>query len=63
MEPRFLHDCEGCTFLGTTETADLYFCTQEIIAGKPLKTVIARFSRSNKELAEAKRLAEQRGLI
>ena len=72
MEPRYTHDCEGCTFLGISGNADLYFCEQ----GGTLKTIIARFSdnssdyisglafaKNSPELAEAKRLATQRGLL
>ncbi len=35
--PRFTHDCDSCTFLGTYEEHDLYFCPRE-------PTVIARAS-------------------
>lgn len=34
---RYKHDCDKCTFLGTFEEYDLYFCGE----GRP--TVIARF--------------------
>lgn len=76
MTPLYTHDCEHCVFLGTFDVADLYFCTQELVGDKAFKTVIARhgsdeadyisglaLAHINRHLAEAKRLAEARGLL
>jgi hypothetical protein len=71
--PRFTHDCKKCNFLAHYNGHDLYFCG----TGRMLNaTVIARFSDSgpdyksglvladvDPELAEAKRLAIERGLL
>lgn len=35
-EPRYLHDCEECVFLGTHDRYDLYYCEAN-------PTVIARY--------------------
>lgn len=69
--PLYEHDCEICTFLGSTQNADLYFCPQ---GGIP--TVLARYSsagpdyisgmvfvKNNRLLAEALRRAADAGLI
>jgi len=74
MQPRFVHDCESCTFLGqhTTEQGnfDLYYCGQGAL---DYPTVIARYdSEGSKymsgmnsitpELVEAQRRAREKGL-
>lgn len=38
-KPRYKHDCQACTFLGTFEGVDLYHCPQH---GMP--TLVARCS-------------------
>lgn len=73
MKPRYEHNCDVCTFLGTHEEYDLYFCPQ---SGMP--TVIARYGNEganymsglsfaqpdvNKILYEAKLLAVKQGLL
>lgn len=68
---RFTHDCDDCVFLGHEKSSDLYFCSQ---GGMP--TVIARHSSEGPDytsglifadrdpaLAEAKRLATEKGLL
>jgi hypothetical protein len=40
--PMWEHDCEHCTFLGTFDNHDLYFCAQ-CIPGDTIPTVIARY--------------------
>lgn len=70
-KPRWRHDCERCTFLGRFNQFDLYHCGQS-----NFPTVIARFSDEGPDylsgmvfanvsvpLREAKRLAEERGLL
>jgi hypothetical protein len=37
-KPKFQHDCDGCTFLGSDEKHDFYYCPQG-----NLPTVIARW--------------------
>jgi hypothetical protein len=71
-QPRFVHDCDQCKFLGTHDdnevTYDLYYCGQ---GGFP--TVIARFGHEGPEylsglhscsppLQEAKSRAKDNGL-
>lgn len=76
MKPRYKHDCEGCVYLSTwddehEETYDLYYCNQG-----SLPTVIARFGHDGPDyvsgiffapqvpaLAEAKKLAQKKGLL
>jgi len=66
--PRYVHECSTCIFLGLYEEYDLYYCPQ---SGNP--TVIARYSSDGpdylssmiscmKPLAEARRLAKERNL-
>jgi len=70
-KPRYKHGCSDCTFLGTRNEYDLYFCPQGT-----LPTVIARYGNEGHEyksgmagaeadpdLGEAKRLAKERGLV
>ena len=70
MKPQHTHDCDSCTFLGTSANYDLYHCGQE----GSMPTVIARygedgsyksgmyFASRDKELGEAKELAIAKGL-
>lgn len=71
--PRYLHDCDKCTYLGQREEFDLYHCLQGSFH-KP--TVIARWDdreecyhsgmevgrAGHEPLATAYRLAHQEGL-
>lgn len=41
-QPKFTHDCDACTFLGTYDGIDLYFCP-----GEP--TIIARYGDDGPE--------------
>ena len=43
-KPMYTHDCSRCTFLGTFEDYDLYYCPQG-----GLTTVIARFGNKGAE--------------
>jgi len=67
--PRFLHNCDVCVFLGHLEGNDLYFCPKE-------PTVLARYGDDGPEytsgislaeldprLAEAFRRADKKGLL
>jgi hypothetical protein len=69
--PRYTHTCPDCTFLGQHKDYDLYYCPQG-----GMDTVIARFGGDGSayasglnfadavpELAEAKRLATELGLL
>jgi hypothetical protein len=67
--PRYVHDCDRCTFLGRWREYDLYFCPQ---TGIP--TVLARYSDMGQDytsgmgsdvppLVEAKRRAVAVGLL
>lgn len=38
MKPRFVHDCDNCTFIGQTAEYDLYVCPQGT-----LRTIIGRY--------------------
>lgn len=71
-EPRYVHDCPKCFYLGQFSEADLYFCVKGIGG----KTVIARIGNEGEmyvsgleiaalvpELAEAARRARSRGLL
>jgi len=68
--PKFKHDCEACTFLGTHNDHDLYYCGQTSVP-----TVIARYGHAgpdyksglvmadfDDELGEARDRAEKKGL-
>lgn len=69
-QPKFVHDCEACVYLGEHEGEDLYYCA------KSIQTVIARYGNEGSDymsgmrfadptspnLAEAKRRANERGL-
>jgi len=44
--PKFLHDCSCCTFLGHENDHDLYFCEQ---APWGFPTVIARYGSEGPE--------------
>ena len=76
--PRFTHDCDTCTFLGSDEGHDFYFCG----SSHPFPTVIARYgsdgpeyasgleiaealagSKENHPLVKALRLAQEKGLL
>lgn len=71
--PRYTHDCVDCEFLGEWKEYDLYFCTQ----GGVRATVIGRYGNEGPdyssglfcadermpELAEAKKRAQERGLL
>jgi hypothetical protein len=72
MTPKFSHDCDKCTYLGDYNEMDLYHCDQ----GGVYATVIARFGNEGPdyssglpvahlipELAEARRRAEEQGLL
>lgn len=71
---QYKHDCDQCIFLGNSEDGkkDLYFCMQ----GGNFPTVIARFSsrgpdyisglvfaEHDVDIARAKHLAEEMGLV
>lgn len=45
LEARLIHDCQGCTYLGSCRGHDLYFCGTQI--GDP--TVIARYGDDGPE--------------
>ena len=70
-KPRFVHDCDKCTFLGQFLEYDLYYCPQGNIP-----TVIARFGDEGWDyrsgmycaeidpvLKEARKRAKEKGLI
>lgn len=70
MNPKYLHDCSQCTFLGTHNEFDLYVCEE----GHP--TVIARYGNEgheyksglalvgiDEELTEAARIAVSQNLL
>lgn len=58
-KPNFVHDCEGCIFLGTYEwekqSFDLYTCKQ----GVNWPTVIARFSSDGPDYLSGLEIAIQ----
>lgn len=69
-KPKFLHDCDNCTFLGSFNGHDLYHCMQD----GHMPTVIARFgseghkyksglvfATTDPELGEARRRAADAG--
>lgn len=43
--PQHQHDCTECTFLGTLESNDLYFCNQSFFG----PTVIARYGNNGQD--------------
>jgi hypothetical protein len=66
-KPIFKHDCSSCKFLGTYKDRDLYVCHTTLVArfgngGHEYESGIALIPH-NLWIAEAARLAEERGLI
>jgi len=70
-QPKFIHDCDNCIFLGIYEEYDLYYCDNE-------PTIIARYGDNGPDymsgmifaqpdksepLYKAKQLAIEKGLL
>lgn len=45
--PQYKHDCDGCIFLGTHGTYDLYICPNKTYF--PLTSLIARYGNIDSE--------------
>ena len=52
MKPKFTHDSDCCTFLGTLDGIDMYFCGQNVIP-----TVIARYGDDGDEYMSGAEIA------
>jgi hypothetical protein len=67
-QPRYVHDCDGCTFLGQFEEYDLYACDNTVIArrsdeGSDYKSgLVFGITRVDAHLAEALDRATARGI-
>lgn len=60
-QPLYNHDCEACTFLGSKQGQDLYYCDQG--GGSNLSTVIARRSDRGEDYISGLSAARQEPLL
>ena len=55
IKPLYKHDCNNCTFLGTFNNEDLYFCKQ----GGHIPTLIVRYSSDGPDYSSGFQFGER----